>query len=619
MARFVAGMFTVGATAGTPGIRPVAGREILARPGTRAWAIGHEARETALCAAPDIQLVTAGHCLADTSERRAALAAARAGDLAPTVRLPGSHLSLVWSGGVLRVAGDRAGVVPVYWLKCDGVVWWSTAAAPLAALVGTAPNLPVLLADLTVTGVDVQHDQAHYAGVRRVPPGHALVLGEGAEPYAVPAGEPVALTFDAGVRRLRDALTTAVERRAHVYRRVSADLSGGMDSSSLTCIAVRSRPVLAVTYTDAHLAEDDDVRYARRVAAEVGGITHQVVDARQTGVAQFDGLADPAALPFTDIPSLALGVLAVKEAQLASVAAYGSQVHLTGRGGDNVLATDHSHYADQFLSGRRSAALRGAASYARSQHVAPWRVWRQLGLTAATGYPRALDRLARTVAGPAPLNAQRAARWQDLAWCALGSAGGWLTGTGRRAVAELIEARAHMADPHATPAALHDRQALEFMAGSHAMFDSIARQKWGVPIHAPFLDTQVVDACLGIPGYQRVREGVYKPLARAAFTGLVPDFLLHRQTKTAFTTSLYSALAANAPVLRRIITTSKLAQAGLIDAHRAAAALESAIAGAPAPLADLHTLIVTELWLDQVQTRTARATWWQPDTRRSAA
>lgn len=95
---------------------------------------------------------------------------------------------------------------------------------------------------------------------------------------------------------------------------------------------------------------------------------------------------------------------------------------------------------------------------------------------------------------------------------------------------------------------------------------------------------------------------MYKPLAQAAFTGLVPDSLLHRPTKTAFTTSLYAGLAANAPALRRIIDHSTLAQTGLIDTRRAAASLHAAVAGATRSAGRPHTLLVTELWLARLQT-----------------
>ncbi|MEV7422890.1 asparagine synthase-related protein [Streptomyces sp. NPDC091212] len=612
--RYVTGWFAA-RTAG-PEIRPSGGREILTVPGARAWAVGHDVQETVFDAAPDgSTLVAAGHCLATSGERRAALAVARTGDLRHAVRLPGSFLTLLWIGGALRVAGDRAGGVPVYWCQQGGVTWWSTAAAPLAALIGTTPAVPVLLADLTLFGVDTQLDHSRYEGVRRVPPGHALLLRPGIAPSTERLPQPGPFSFDQGARQLREALTTAVERRAQAYERVSADLSGGMDSSTVTCLAARIRPTVAVTYTDAHMAEDDDLIYAARTAADVCGITHKIIDAREHKAAQFDGLEDPAALPATDSPSLALGQLAVKAAQLAPAAAHATQAHLTGRGGDNVLTTEHSFYVDQFRAGRRRAALSGAASYARAQKVAPWRVWRQLGRSVVTSYPRALDALARTIAGPRPLAVQRAARWENLAWCGISASAGWLTGAGRRAVADLVDARAQAADPHTTPAALHDRLNLEFMAGSHAGYDAIARQRWDVPIHAPFLDTSVVSACLAIPSYDRIREGTYKPLAQAAFNGLVPDFLLRRQTKTAFTNSLYTGLATNGAALRRIVATSTLAQAGLLDPRRAAADLETAIAGAPAPLADLHMLLVTELWLDSLQTDAA--TWWRPDTDRS--
>ncbi|MDX3232549.1 asparagine synthase-related protein [Streptomyces sp. ME19-01-6] len=617
MARFVAGKCPTSTTGSALEVRPRDAREVWAAGRAWLWAVGHDERDiaTTVDKSTGARLFTVGGCLATRAERHAALTAALGGDLRPALYLPGSQLAVVHSDGTLRVVGDRAGVVPVYWLPYENSIWWSTAAAPLAALAGAGPNLRLLLAELTLTGVDVRLHEAHYEKVRRVPPGHALILRYGRELSTAPVGEAKPSGLVDGVRRLRCAFTPAVERRAKAYERLTADLSGGVDSSSVTCIAARTRPLLAVTYTDAQMAEDDDARYARRAAAEVDGITHQVVDARAAGVAHFDALADADALPTTDIPSLTLGLLAIKDAQLTPATASGSQAHLTGRGGDNVLSAAHSHLVDAFLAGRRASALRRAAAYARSQRVTPWRVWQQLATTAATPYPRALERLATRLTGPGPLAATSPGA-SSLAWCSVTAAGDWLTTDGRRAVGELVADRAGVADPYITPAVLHDRLGLEWMASSHAMFDAIARQRWNLPIHAPFLDSAVIDASMSIPAYERVRHGVYKPLAQVAFTGLVPHFLLHRTTKTAFTTSLYAGLAANAPVLRRIIDHSELAQAGLLDAGQAAASLHAAVAGAPAPLAALHTLLVTELWLARLQT--ARATWWQPDLQRSS-
>lgn len=155
------------------------------------------------------------------------------------------------------------------------------------------------------------------------------------------------------------------------------------------------------------------------------------------------------------------------------------------------------------------------------------------------------------------------------------------------------------------------------MAAEHATFDAIARQRWGVAVHAPFLDTTIAAVCMAIPTFERARPGVCKPLARVALAQLVPDWLLTRQTKTLFTTSVFDGLAANATVLRSILAGSRLAAAGLLDARQAAADLESGIAGAPAPLGNLHTVLVTELWLARLHTQTSYGAWWQPAPGRS--
>jgi asparagine synthase (glutamine-hydrolysing) len=79
-----------------------------------------------------------------------------------------------------------------------------------------------------------------------------------------------------------------------------------------------------------------------------------------------------------------------------------------------------------------------------------------------------------------------------LSWCGTTASAPWLTRAGRTAVADLVAARAGTADPHAGPGRVHERLALELMGDGHAAYDAIARQLWGLPVHAPFLDTSVV-------------------------------------------------------------------------------------------------------------------------------
>ncbi|MFD9792101.1 asparagine synthase-related protein [Streptomyces sp. NPDC059070] len=611
--RFVTGWFPT--SPAPPQVVPRDSRTVLCAPGARIWTTGHSTTETAITGQPDtdpdLLLVTAGHCHASHGARRSALTAAHAGQARPALRLPGTHLTALSTAAGWCIAGDLAGVVPVYWARLDDGIWWSTAATPLAAVANGEPDLAWLLAEISVTGVDLRRGSCHFTRLRRVPAGYALTVDRSGDAAPVPLDMLRTSSPEDGAARLRRALKRAVTGHVHAHERLSCDLSGGIDSSTVTCIAARSRPVLAVTYTDTSMADSDDVRYARRVAASVSGITHTIVNGTRAGVSHFSGLEEPAALPVTDVPSLTLGLLSIKAAQLAPVVAYGSRAHLTGRGGDNVLEAARSHPVDQWLAGHRAQALRRAARYARAWRTSPWQAWRQLAATAATDYPRALEHLARDLEHREPPQ-QR----QKLVWCSMTAGARWLTPGGRRAVAALVDSRVGPADWDSTPAVLHDRLALEWMAASHANFDQIARQRWGVGVHAPFLDTAVVEAARSVPAHLRMEPGLYKPLAQRSFTGLAPEFILHRPTKTDFSTSLYTGLAANAPALRRIVHGSRLTEAGLIDSGRLTASLEAAIAGAPAPLAELHTLLVTELWLTSVST--ARATWWQPEPKEPA-
>ncbi|MFJ6661311.1 asparagine synthase-related protein [Streptomyces sp. NPDC091377] len=584
----------------------------------RVWTTGFAPGEVRRCSGRGSQaeVLAIGCCLATREELSAARADAEGGGWAAAMRLPGSCLTVVRDRAGLRIAGDRAGTVTVYWIEVREGVLWATAAAPLAAFAEAEPNPAVLLGSFMVRGVDVLAADSHFHAVRRVPPGHVLVLAPRRQPRteAVPA-LTAETSFEEGAKAVRETITAAVSRRAASSGPISSDLSGGVDSGTVTSLAAACGPLLAVTYTDARMGGQDDMRYAKRIAHDHPQITHTTIHGARAGVRHFDGLENPAGLPFTDTPSFTLGLLAIKAAQLAPATAHGSRAHLTGRGGDDVLDAVPTMAIDQYRAGHRMEALRRIAAFARTRRAALWPVFEQAARTQSTTYPQALAALAETIDAGGDRTVQRGpgtTAAQMLTWCGSGAATAWLTRAGRAQVADLVTARAQSARPQTAPGALHERLALELMGDGHATFDQISRQQWRLPVHAPLLDNLVVDACHAIPGYARTQPGDFKPLARAAFTGHVPDYLLHRRTKTAFTSSLFAGLRTNAPALRRILDRSLLAQADLLDGAKALASLDSAARGEPAPLAALHALIVTELWLAALPT--ARTTWWETTT-----
>ncbi|MFG2564715.1 asparagine synthase-related protein [Streptomyces sp. NPDC048567] len=590
------------------GWRPKEAAEVASVGGMGVWAHQFGAGEIRRGSFGDGTVLVAGSCLASVVELERAAAAAARGDWVVAARLPGSALVLVRTGSVWRVLGDRAGTVQVYWMRFADRVLWGTAAAPLASLGGYEADPAVLLGQMMLRGVDVLDGVSHFQGVRRVRPGHALVLEEGQPPRTEPVAPPVAqLAFDKAAPLVRDAVVEAVQRRMLTGGSISADLSGGMDSSVVASVASLSRQLLAVTYTDPRMRDEDDVRYAHRVAAELPGVRHHVVEGGSGAVRHFGGLDDPHLLPITDTPTYSLGLLEMKRLQLAEPVRNGSRLHLTGRGGDDVLDAVGSMPLDQFRAGQRGAAWRRVTALARTRRASGTALLAQAARTIATPYPRALEVLADRVQAARPDGPAGPAR--ILAWCSADGSLPWLTRSGRTLLGDLIGARTNSADRRETPGRLHERLALELMGDGHATFDQMSRTLWGLPVHAPLLDNRVVHLCHAIPGWERTRPGAFKPLARAAFTGVVPDVLLERRTKTSFAGSLYDGLRAHAPAVRRILSGSTLVQAGLLDRSRVLGALDAGVRGETFPMAALHGLVVTELWLALLPL--GRSAWWE--------
>ncbi|MCY0930972.1 asparagine synthase-related protein [Streptomyces sp. H27-H1] len=593
----------------TTGPRPRGGHQIHDDGTLRAWTVEHGPHEVQRALSRDgtAEVILVGDCLATDDEVRDAADAAARGQWHTAGRLPGSYLGIVRVGRTVRIAGSRAAAVQVHWVAdAAGMVTWSTSATALAALVGAVPDPVRLLAEVTTWGVEPGGD-GWFDGIHRVPPGAALTLAPDAPPTIERLPIPARVSFADAAATLRHELPLAVGRRALSSQPVSADLSGGVDSSTITCIAAAHTDLTAVTYVDAAMADQDDTRYAAEIAAAYPGIARHLVDGRHTGSRHFDRLEEPASIPFTDAPALSVGTLGILGAQLAPAVAAGSTGHLTGWGGDNVLDGIASP-ADRYRSGDRIAALRDAARLARDRRAAAQPVLRAVTASGRGDHPRALTDLADTVlAGPALRVLPDTA---DVArWCGRLTAARWLTPAGRTALADFIGARAGVADSAVGPGELRERLALEATGTEHAGLDTLTRTLWGLPTYAPYLDTRIVDICHAVPAWERRRAGDFKPLARAALTGLVHAPVLARRTKTAFN-GVYDGLRVNAPALRDLLANSAMSGAGLIDPAAVLASLDRTIHGSPADLGSVHALVAAELWLTNLPT--AFATWWEP-------
>lgn len=588
--------------------RPADGRAV---PGLEAtWTCGWPPVRVRTVGDGQSTLAVIGECGADDDHLKHALPAVRARRWRELTRWPGSYLVVARSGETLAVIGDLAGQHPVYYRTDATGTWWSTAASALAALDGAPVDATALAAHLAFGQPDVLADRSLFRGVKRVPGGRLLLIRPDAvwaERYEPATFPPIELRQQAPM--VRAALAEAVAARIG-DRPVSADLAG-LDSTTLACLAANRAPVTAVTFADDRL-RDDDLMFARRTAETVEGLTHHTVPGAP-GIVYYAGLDNLSHLPVTDAPHAYVVTASIKRAVLDAVAAHspGAGVHFTGAAGDAVLSAPSSYLADLLRERQYRRAADHARVHARLQRTSVFHVLGRARPASRTYLPGAWRQTAAELRRPAPSWIPQAQR--PIAWTPQLASADWMTPDARSLLADAVEQAADALTD--TPVRLvdwADRQDLARVAANTVGWRELALAEYGIELAAPFLDNEVIRACLAVPAEQRGAPGKYKPLLGAAFTGcgVVPEFVLARRTKGGFNALAYQGLRDHGPVLRELLgPSSHLTALGLVTGQPVAETLARAAAALPTAQGALHLVVTAEVWLRQLDT--ARTRWWE--------
>lgn len=576
--------------------------------GPQVWAVGDwEPWEARSIEAGDLQVVVFGACLATEIELAAAAAAIRrTGDYAALTRLPGNGVYVVGEAGQVTVVVDLAGLYPVFHTRWAGGMVFASSPLPIAELLGAGPDACWLAAQVFCPEIpEVSGTGSAFTRIARTRPGHVLTLshhGAAEEPIPLRLG---GTSLTDGAETLKAALVSAIERRATLGPAVTADLSGGLDSSSLAHLAARHLPagLSAITYADAVSVNTDDLAYARR-CAEADPRLHQVLIPGDDRCLPFTDLL---AAPLLDEPTQDTLHATRTRARLAPAAQHRS-IHLSGDGGDAVLTGPLTYLADLVRAGRVRDLIREASTWARLRNRPAHTLLRAALRLARSDYANAIHRAARQVRGGG-VPAQRGVE-DHLTWCAISRASAWATARARRELASRLDQAAETVGglgwcSTGDGSALRDIQA---GGASARTFNDLARIE-GVTVHVPFLDNQVIAACTAVSVADRTTTRTPKPLLAAALGGLVPDFVLRRRTKGDYTAASYAGLQQAAPVLRDMLTDPILADLGLIEPGPARAALDDAIGGRAFPLAALGDVLAAEQWLRLLTNRPQPAFW----------
>ncbi|WP_255955244.1 asparagine synthase-related protein [Streptomyces odontomachi] len=638
------------------------------------WAVGDWRPDEVrvVKADPQTRIAVLGTCGASDEQLRVALFAARGGALRHLTAWSGSYTAIVQVGRRIAVAGDLAGARPVFYTPWAGGTAYATAALPLADLIEAPLDIGHLAALLATPDVpEALQDSTPYEGVRRIPPGHALILRAGAreiagyEPMASLAVAEPSGDAASAMDGVRDALVEAVRTRLAAPRHVpgagidpgpvpgmgpaerragrgmpvpgiGADLSGGPASGALALLAAglpgmpgtilghgtgAGERLLAVTFNDLAVGgQEHEAELERAGAIAANPRLHHVVVAGGEEVLPYADLEGP----LTDEPGPSLVAATRHRARLAS----GSADHIAGYGARQVLDAHPARLADLLVDRKRRHLVRPVAALAKadgsaSSIIVPARVYGAARRLARTPYRAGIDALAdrllrrRFDEAIDPVGASLAA----LAWGRPGPAARWLTGEALAEVSVRLQAATSRPGPGSglRPGDFRARAALARHSGDLRILEQAAEVRFQ-RLHAPFLDNQVVRACRALPVALRVKPGARAAILRTVLEGagvaeLPPGW--GAGTPADATATARTGLRAAIGDLVMLFDTPLLAEAGLVEARVVRKALRAASEGEPLPLDGLADLVSLEVWLRRLLAR--RGTCWSGTPARQRA
>jgi asparagine synthase (glutamine-hydrolysing) len=512
------------------------------------WAAG----EISVSAAGPVRVAVIGVCPI-TATRLSGLAARvrTVSDVdALAAALPGACHVVASVDGQVRVQGSVTGLRRVFHARVHGVTVAADRADALAAMTGAGIDEQALAVRVACGGrvPPPLNEQPLWSGVSPLAPDHCLVWdGDQARDlrwWHPPAPEqPLA----AGAEAVRDALTAALRDGGPAAGRLSSDLSGGMDSTSLCFLAARGVPDLITFRWGEAEAGNDDAAFAGQALGALDYAEHVIVPPSELP----EIFADSTTLVDAEEPYPFIRTAARTRHTARLLADRGSRRHVAGHGGDE-LFTPFPGYLHPLLRRHPLTAIGHVRGYAALKR---WPIPRTLAALLRPGDNAAWWRAQAEHLTDPPARKRGPSPGWGL-WPLRAPA--WATGTAIEAARDTLRHTAANARPLSHNLAQH--QSLLAVRTSAPWYRSLARlfADSGIELDSPFFDDRVVEAVLSVRTHEHAGPWRYKPLLADAMRGIVPDPVLGRATKGEFSEEVSVGLRRHLPAILESFDDSAL-------------------------------------------------------------
>ncbi|TPI20564.1 lasso peptide isopeptide bond-forming cyclase [Mesorhizobium sp. B4-1-1] len=464
------------------------------------------------------------------------------GEACPTY-LQGDFAFAIWDGErqALFCARDHFGVKPFYYHSTGRRFAFASEIGPILALDGIGRRLSEHQISGFLAGLPDDPQATPYAEIFRLPARHAMtVAGRQVvlrrywqiEPSQRPPRSDAAEEF-------RHLFAQSVENRMRGTPVVGAMLSGGLDSSSIACLAgLRAAAKRGPKLKTFSLVFDKGSSMDEKSFIDAV-LDDNPLDATLIAVSNYAPFAEfERILEEQEGTFLAPGLSLTRDLY-RTAGAKGVKVLLDGHGGDEVVSQGHGHLHELANAGR-------------------WfELWRELHSAANTYGEGMLSLYFKflTIYGPA----WRIARMRSMARR--------LVGKVRRRPASAPRAWAGLVNPDLArrtdlaerfhrcgymPAAVSASEALThrwllstgLVPHAFEVLDKAAAN-FGVEPRYPFWDKPLVEFCLALPGEEKLKDGFGRHVLRRAMQGVLPPAVQWRRDKIDFTANLVKGMLGN--------------------------------------------------------------------------
>jgi asparagine synthase (glutamine-hydrolysing) len=505
-------------------------------------------------------------------------------------RLIGEFAIILWDPmrQVLLLARDHIGARTLYYHQNAKRLICSSELEPLVALVGTS----LTVNEEYVAGFlayDPEPELTPYNDFHAVKPFHSICIsraGKSRERRYWGLAETKELRYPTDrdyeehfYQHIRDAVRAPLRSDLTVF----ADLSGGLDSSTIVCVADQliaagdvSTPRLeTVSDVSDSCPTSDERKFIRHVEAQRGRASHYVNEDDHPLLASVS--VENAFVSFNSLLFCAEQHRALFDLMRISSA----RVVLSGVGGDEITCGNPDpspELADLLVTGRLSqlhAGLKAWSAYLRKPYVEL--LWQHAVLPVMPGQFQ-LKRKARRNP-PILLNGAFAKRMR-------------------------LKERMYLpSDPFGCSSPSARDQALGFWTAVRGIATGHRREISNVDVSYPFLHRPLVEFMQAIPHTQRVRVGQTRSLLRRSLTAVLPEKILKRRSKGNPSEIISRALMREWPRLQEFFKDARVCAHGFIDHSALASTTEGIRHGAETQAPLLLKALVLEVWLRALEQR----------------